>query len=150
MSNECNLTPSIIWNSGCWYIYVYHEHKYRWFLLIELNLIWLFNPMLVTKQLIGHISIWFDYQQEEKEELSSSSIDTVFPSDWGTYGDLACHKLAFFTIIHLFFFWDMFKNTFQSGFLSILYSIGSKPLQIWDKKVSWLFQFNRISLSLLF
>lgn len=30
---------------------------------------------------------------------------------------------------------DMFKNTFQSGFLSILYSIGSKPLQIWDKKV---------------
>ena len=35
-------------------------------------------------------------------------------------------------------FWirtKMFKNTFQSGFLSILYSIGSKPLQIWDKKV---------------
>ena len=30
---------------------------------------------------------------------------------------------------------SMFKNTFQSGFLSILYSIGSKPLQIWDKKV---------------
>lgn len=30
---------------------------------------------------------------------------------------------------------EMFKNTFQSGFLSILYSIGSKPLQIWDKKV---------------
>ena len=29
----------------------------------------------------------------------------------------------------------MFKNTFQSGFLSILYSLGSKPLQIWDKKV---------------
>jgi hypothetical protein len=29
----------------------------------------------------------------------------------------------------------MFKNTFQSGFLSILYSIGSKPLQIWGKKV---------------
>merc|ERR1739838_891927 len=29
----------------------------------------------------------------------------------------------------------MFKNMFQSGFLSILYSIGSKPLQIWDKKV---------------
>ncbi|CAK9022413.1 unnamed protein product [Durusdinium trenchii] len=28
-----------------------------------------------------------------------------------------------------------FKNTYQSGFLSILYSIGSKPLQIWDKKV---------------
>ena len=33
----------------------------------------------------------------------------------------------------------MFKNTFQSGFLSILYSIGSKPLQIWDKKVRKLF-----------
>lgn len=30
----------------------------------------------------------------------------------------------------------MFKNTFQSGFLSILYSIGSKPLQLWDKKVA--------------
>ena len=29
----------------------------------------------------------------------------------------------------------MFKNTFQSGFLSILYNLGSKPLQIWDKKV---------------
>ena len=29
----------------------------------------------------------------------------------------------------------MFRNTFQSGFLSILYSIGSKPLQIWDKHV---------------
>eukprot|EP00026_Physarum_polycephalum_P018408 Phypoly_transcript_19985.p1 GENE.Phypoly_transcript_19985~~Phypoly_transcript_19985.p1 ORF type:complete len:191 (-),score=20.09 Phypoly_transcript_19985:33-605(-) len=29
----------------------------------------------------------------------------------------------------------MFKNTFQSGFLSILYSIGSKPLEIWDAKV---------------
>ena len=29
----------------------------------------------------------------------------------------------------------MFKNTFQSGFLSILYSLGSKPLQIWGKKV---------------
>eukprot|EP00850_Spirogloea_muscicola_P002481 SM000009S23610 [mRNA] locus=s9:1065328:1067183:- [translate_table: standard] len=28
----------------------------------------------------------------------------------------------------------MFKNTFQSGFLSILYSLGSKPLQIWDKQ----------------
>lgn len=30
---------------------------------------------------------------------------------------------------------SMFRNTFQSGFLSILYSIGSKPLQIWDSKV---------------
>ena len=29
----------------------------------------------------------------------------------------------------------MFKNTFQSGFLSVLYSIGSKPLQLWDKTV---------------
>jgi len=29
----------------------------------------------------------------------------------------------------------MFKNTFQSGFLSILYSIGSKPLQLWERKV---------------
>ena len=30
----------------------------------------------------------------------------------------------------------MFKNTFQSGFLSILYSIGSKPLQLWDNTVA--------------
>ena len=29
----------------------------------------------------------------------------------------------------------MFKSTYQSGFLSILYSIGSKPLQIWDRNV---------------
>lgn len=29
----------------------------------------------------------------------------------------------------------MFHNTFQSGLLSVLYSIGSKPLQIWDKAV---------------
>ncbi|XP_027010902.1 cilia- and flagella-associated protein 20 [Tachysurus fulvidraco] len=29
----------------------------------------------------------------------------------------------------------MFKNTFQSGFLSILYSIGSKPLLIWNSQV---------------
>uniref|UniRef100_A0A7E4VX59 CFA20_dom domain-containing protein n=1 Tax=Panagrellus redivivus TaxID=6233 RepID=A0A7E4VX59_PANRE len=29
----------------------------------------------------------------------------------------------------------MFHNTFQSGLLSVLYSIGSNPLQIWDKSV---------------
>lgn len=29
----------------------------------------------------------------------------------------------------------MFHNSYQSGFLSILYSIGSRPLQIWDSKV---------------
>uniref|UniRef100_A0A1I7XE84 DUF667 domain-containing protein n=1 Tax=Heterorhabditis bacteriophora TaxID=37862 RepID=A0A1I7XE84_HETBA len=29
----------------------------------------------------------------------------------------------------------MFHNTFQSGLLSVLYSIGSNPLQIWDKQV---------------
>ena len=29
----------------------------------------------------------------------------------------------------------MFRNSYQSGFLSVLYSIGSKPLQLWDKKV---------------
>ena len=33
----------------------------------------------------------------------------------------------------------MFANTYQSGFLSILYSIGSKPLQIWDKSSSSFF-----------
>lgn len=31
----------------------------------------------------------------------------------------------------------MFKNSYQSGFLSILYSIGSKPLQIWDKQSNY-------------
>ena len=40
----------------------------------------------------------------------------------------------------------MFKNSFQSGFLSILYSIGSKPLQIWDKTgklyKNYLYRFN--------
>jgi len=29
----------------------------------------------------------------------------------------------------------MFKNTFQTGFLSVLYSLGSKPLQLWDVNV---------------
>ncbi|CAL5220233.1 g2209 [Coccomyxa viridis] len=29
----------------------------------------------------------------------------------------------------------MFRNTFQSGFLSILYSLGSKPLEIWQGEV---------------
>lgn len=29
----------------------------------------------------------------------------------------------------------MFHNSYQSGFLSILYSIGSRPLQIWDSTV---------------
>jgi hypothetical protein len=29
----------------------------------------------------------------------------------------------------------MFRNTYQTGFLSILYSIGSKPLKIWEKYV---------------
>ncbi|KAG0273283.1 hypothetical protein BGZ95_010906 [Linnemannia exigua] len=29
----------------------------------------------------------------------------------------------------------MFKNTFQSGFLSIFYSLGSDPLQLWAKRV---------------
>ena len=30
----------------------------------------------------------------------------------------------------------MFRNTFQSGFLPILYAIGSKPLQIWRKNIN--------------
>ena len=44
----------------------------------------------------------------------------------------------------------MFKNTFQSGFLSILYSIGSKPLQIWDKKVTFsnLIKYCRLTLKM--
>ncbi|CAB4432919.1 unnamed protein product [Rhizophagus irregularis] len=30
----------------------------------------------------------------------------------------------------------MFRNTFQSGFLSILYSLGNKPLQIWHTETN--------------
>ncbi|KAI9472104.1 MAG: flagellar associated protein [Benjaminiella poitrasii] len=30
----------------------------------------------------------------------------------------------------------MFRNTFQSGFLSILYSLGNEPLQLWSSHVS--------------
>lgn len=29
---------------------------------------------------------------------------------------------------------NMFKNVFQSGFLSIFYSLGSQPLQIWEQQ----------------
>jgi hypothetical protein len=31
-------------------------------------------------------------------------------------------------------FQTMFHNTFQSGLLSVMYSLGSAPLQLWDKK----------------
>ncbi|RZC41370.1 UPF0468 protein -like [Asbolus verrucosus] len=34
----------------------------------------------------------------------------------------------------------MFANTFQSGFISIFYSVGSSPLQLWDKQALFLFQ----------
>lgn len=30
----------------------------------------------------------------------------------------------------------MLRNTFQSGFLSLLYSMGSKPLQLWEEKTA--------------
>lgn len=46
--------------------------------------------------------------------------------------DTSCQRT--FSTKHLLVL-SMFRNTFQSGFLSILYSIGSNPLQIWDKKV---------------
>jgi len=39
----------------------------------------------------------------------------------------------------------MFKNTFQSGFISILYSVGSQPLKIWDKKVRTSQIFQRLT-----
>jgi hypothetical protein len=29
----------------------------------------------------------------------------------------------------------MFKNKYQAGFLSVLYSIGAKPLQIWEEQI---------------
>ena len=31
---------------------------------------------------------------------------------------------------------EMFANSFQKGFFSLLYSIGSQPLEIWDREVS--------------
>ena len=40
-------------------------------------------------------------------------------------------SLAVYSPLWLF---RILLRTFQSGFLSILYSIGSQPLQIWDKK----------------
>ena len=43
-------------------------------------------------------------------------------------------RCCFFHLFHVVLDLRRFKNTYQSGFLSILYSIGSKPLQIWDKK----------------
>ena len=30
---------------------------------------------------------------------------------------------------------SLFKNTYQSGFLSILYAIGQRPLENWEKQV---------------
>jgi hypothetical protein len=37
----------------------------------------------------------------------------------------------------------MFRNTYQSGFLSILYSIGSKPLLIWVNTIRrWALNFQ--------
>jgi len=30
---------------------------------------------------------------------------------------------------------SLFKGTFQSGFISILYAIGQRPLEIWEKQV---------------
>lgn len=33
----------------------------------------------------------------------------------------------------------MFANTYQKGFLSVFYSLGSSPLQIWDRQVSAIF-----------
>lgn len=35
----------------------------------------------------------------------------------------------------------MFRNTYQSGLLSILYSVGSKPLQLWEPtSEKWVFE----------
>ncbi len=43
----------------------------------------------------------------------------------------------------------MFRNTFQSGFLSILYSLGNKPLQLWDKQGACVRALSSVSVSLL-
>lgn len=46
-----------------------------------------------------------------------------------------------------FFYWSqaitMFRNAYQTGFLSVLYSIGSNPLQIWNQTgASYLWKSN--------
>lgn len=61
-------------------------------------------------------------RQKKRRRKSQDSLATLF------YMWTLCSSFEWST---------MFKNTFQSGFLSILYSIGSKPLQIWEKKVCW-------------
>ena len=65
------------------------------------------------------------------------SIDSVFPSDKVTYDDLACQQESFSRLDHLFLlsFEICSKIHFKVVFFPYLYSIGSKPLQIWDKKV---------------
>jgi hypothetical protein len=108
--------------------------------VIKIKLIFKFRILFLinrSRLLSNHSAIFIQRKKERRNKYSSlsSPIDVVFPSDWGTYDDLACHKLFHFSPLFIYSFWDMFKNTFQSGFLSILYSIGSKPLQIWDKKV---------------
>lgn len=66
--------------------------------------------------------------------LSSCNATAKYFLYWLNFYCYSCVKCKVYTVTR----GDiekMFKNTFQSGFLSILYSIGSKPLQIWDKKV---------------
>lgn len=38
---------------------------------------------------------------------------------------------------NIFIIYAMFRNTYQGGFLSILYSCGSAPLELWDMHVSF-------------
>lgn len=58
------------------------------------------------------------------------------------WGKWECRSVFTETFVNLD---EMFKNTFQSGYLSILYSIGSKPLQVTNmglKSSKWSYQAN--------
>lgn len=48
------------------------------------------------------------------------------------------------------FFRRMFANAFQSGFISVFYSVGSNPLSLWDKSVSQIFYLYKCSYYLFY
>ncbi|OQR93617.1 seryl-tRNA synthetase [Thraustotheca clavata] len=75
-------------------------------------------------------------RQCERESCQALLVySTGIHSGKRTIGKLVLAPVSILNRHGSFHFGAMFKNTFQSGFLSILYSIGSKPLQIWDKQV---------------
>ena len=68
--------------------------------------------------------------KKERREEYTQGFQPINTKNWRKI-----HTYLLCWLIKIVWRGKMFKNTFQSGFLSILYSIGSKPLQIWDKKV---------------